>query len=216
MSEQIYSSLLNGALGLYSASIGIFKSKVEFTNISLELLLHAKSLDLALGLGLKSHLHALDGLAEVLPGGGELLLLLGDPPLDLLLHLGQLEGGAQHLVLLLLKSSLSLTEGSLQLHLLGLQALPDLVDLVDGAAALADLVHDVFDLVAQGLVLSANLFQLENGLVISIFDLKIVPNDSSLEALFNILQRFDTNLKQGEVLFSKYYLSTTFLILSLS
>merc|ERR1719278_2028554 len=123
------------------------------------------SLNLALGLGLKSHLHALDGLAEVLPGGGELLLLLGDPPLNLLLDLSQLERGAQHLVLLLLESYLSLTEGGLQLHLLGLQALPDLVDLVDGAASLADLVHDILDLVGEQLVFTADFLKLEDGLI---------------------------------------------------
>ena len=43
------------------------------------------------------------------------------------------------LVLLLLEGALGLLEGGLQLELLVLQALPDLVDLVDVAAALADL-----------------------------------------------------------------------------
>merc|ERR1719370_976353 len=158
------------ALALGVGSVGVLEGNSEVDNIGVELLLHAKSLNLALGLGLKSHLHALDGLAEVLPGRGEFLLFLGDPPLNLLLDLGQLEGGAQHLVLLLLKSSLSLTEGGLQLHLLGLQALPDLVDLVDGASTLADLVHDVLDLVGQDLVLATDLLQLEDGLIIGVLD----------------------------------------------
>ena len=142
------------ALALGVGSVGVLEGNSEVDNIGVELLLHAKSLNLALGLSLQGHLHALDGLAEVLPGGGELLLLLGNPPFDLLLDLSQLERGAKDLVLLLLKSSLSLGEGGLQLHLLSLEPLPDFVDLVDGAATLADLVHDVLDLVREILVFS--------------------------------------------------------------
>ena len=44
-----------------------------------------------------------------------------------------------NLVLLLLERALGLLERGLQLELLVLQALPDLVDLVDVAPALADL-----------------------------------------------------------------------------
>merc|ERR1719220_1109993 len=40
---------------------------------------------------------------------------------------------------------------------LSIHASADFVNLVDGAASLADLVHDVLDLVAQSLVLPADL-----------------------------------------------------------
>merc|ERR1719336_3585754 len=58
-----------------------------------------------------------------------------------------------HLVLLLLESGLGLLQGGLELHLLGLKAL-------------ADLVHDVLDLVGESLVLPADLLQLEHGLLV--------------------------------------------------
>merc|ERR1719260_463002 len=61
---------------------------------------------------------------------------------------------------------LGLLQGRLELHLLGLKALPDFVNLVDGASTLADLVHDVLDLVGESLVLPADLLQLEHGLLI--------------------------------------------------
>merc|ERR1712133_278955 len=79
----------------------------------------------------------------------------------------QLQLTSQHLVLLLLQSSLSLLQGRLQLQLLGFQTLPDFVNLVDRAASLADLVHDILDLIGKSLVLPADFFQLENSLFIS-------------------------------------------------
>ena len=54
-----------------------------------------------------------------------------------------------NLVLLLLERALGLLERGLQLELLVLQALPDLVDLVDVAPALADL----YELGANSVVL---------------------------------------------------------------
>merc|ERR1719384_3099969 len=123
-----------------------------------------------LGLGLQLHLHAIDGLGEVLLGGSELLVLLGDAALDLLPDLGELQGSSQHLVLLLLQGALGLGQSGLQLHLLSLQPLADFVNLVDGAASLADLVHDVLDLVGQGLVLPADLVQLEDRLLVGGLD----------------------------------------------
>merc|ERR1719384_3072127 len=123
-----------------------------------------------LGLGLQLHLHAIDGLGEVLLGGSELLVLLSDAALDLLPDLGELQGSSQHLVLLLLQGALGLRQSGLQLHLLSLQPLADFVNLVDGAASLGDLVHDVLDLIGQGLVLAPDLLQLKNRLVIGILN----------------------------------------------
>merc|ERR1719470_247317 len=111
-------------------------------------------------------------LEGVLLDGDELLLLLGKTALDLLPDGVELQLAPQHLVLLLLKGGLGLLQGRLQLHLLGLEALPDFVNLVDGASTLADLVHDVLDLVGESLVLPADLLQLEHGLLVGRLDLE--------------------------------------------
>merc|ERR1711917_116322 len=90
--------------------------------------------------------------------------------LSILSDLGQLKLSTQRLVLLLLQGTFSLLKSSLELHLLSLQTLPDLVNLVDGPATLANLVHDVLNLIAQDLVLLADLVKLQHSLLISILD----------------------------------------------
>merc|ERR1719419_1597051 len=158
--------LLDGCLGLSVASNGVLESQTKVSSVSLELLLHPESLSLALGLGLKGNLHRVEGLGLSLLDEDELLLLLGKAALDLLPDSVELQLAPQHLVLLLLEGGLGLLQGGLELHLLGLEALPDLVNLVDGASTLADLVHDVLDLVGESLVLPADLLQLEHGLLV--------------------------------------------------
>merc|ERR1711973_151567 len=149
--------LLDGGLGLSVASNGVLKGQTKVGSVSLELLLHPESLSLALGLGLKGHLHGVESLGLGLLDEDELLLLLGKTALDLLPDGVELQLAPQHLVLLLLEGGLGLLQGGLELHLLGLKALPDFVNLVDGASTLADLVHDVLDLVGESLVLPADL-----------------------------------------------------------
>merc|ERR1719389_1581246 len=161
---------LDGPLGVGVGSVGSLQVALQVEDVSLQLLLHPESLSLGLGLSLHGGLHVLDGLGHVLLGGEELLVLLGHPPVDLLSDLGQLQLAPQHLVLLLLQGALGLGQGSLQLHLLGLQPLADFVNLVDGASSLADLVHDVLDLIGQGLVLPADLVQLEDRLLVGGLD----------------------------------------------
>merc|ERR1719381_180971 len=161
---------LDGPLALGIGSISVLQGSLQLNNISLKLLLHPQSLGLALGLHLQSALHTIKILHVVLPGHFKLLLLLCNAALNLLLDLSQLELSPQHLVLLLLQGSLCLLKGGLELHLLSLQALPDLVNLVDGPATLADLVHDVLDLIAEKLVLLANLVKLKSGFFVGILD----------------------------------------------
>merc|ERR1719411_1102764 len=162
--------LLDGLLSLSIGSIGMLKSSLKIHDISLKLLLHAVSLSLSLGFHLNSSLHAFNGLVHVLPGGLKLLILLSHSALNLLPNLGELKLGAEHLVLLLLKGTLSLRQSSFQLHLLSLKALTDFVNLMDGAATLSDLIHDVLDLMGQGLVLPPDLFKLKDGFIIGILD----------------------------------------------
>merc|ERR1719449_135925 len=151
--------LLDGGLGLSIAGNGVLKSQAEVSSISLKLLLHPESLSLALGLSLEGRLHGVKSLGLGLPDHSKLLILLSNAALNLLLDLGELHLASQHLVLLLLQGGLSLLKSRLELHLLSLEPLPDFVNLVDGAASFSDLVHDVLDLVGQGLVLTSDLLK---------------------------------------------------------
>merc|ERR1719150_234554 len=152
---------LDGPLGVGVGSVSALQVALQVQDVSLQLLLHPESLGLGLGLGLHGGLHVLNCLGHVLLGGEELFVLLSHPPVNLLPDLGELQLAPQHLVLLLLQGALGLGQGSLKLHLLSLHALADFVNLVDGAASLADLVHDVLDLVGECLVLTPDLVKLE-------------------------------------------------------
>ena len=99
---------LDGLLGLGVGLVSMVQSNLHLVDVSLVLLLDPERLLLGPGLSLKGGLHGLEGTLVVLPAVLELLLLLLDPPVDLLPHLGHLQLGPQHLVLLLLKGSLSL------------------------------------------------------------------------------------------------------------
>merc|ERR1719278_1249696 len=148
----LQSVLLDGGLGFSIASNGVLEGQTKVGSVSLKLLLHPESLSLALGLSLKGNLHGVQSLGLGLLHKQELFLLLSQTALNLLPDSVELQLAPQHLVLLLLEGGLSLLQGRLKLQLLGLQTLPDFVNLVDGAATLADLVHDVLDLVGEGLV----------------------------------------------------------------
>merc|ERR1719295_1297794 len=168
----LLSVLLDGGLGLGVASNGMLKGQAKISSVSLKLLLHPESLSLALGFCLKGNLHGVQGLGLSLLDQDELLLLLSKAALNLLPDSGKLKLAPQHLVLLLLEGGLSLLQGRLQLQLLSLQALPDLVNLMDGSSTLADLVHDVLDLIGERLVLPADFLQLEHGLLVGRLDLE--------------------------------------------
>merc|ERR1719362_2332840 len=79
----------DGPLGLGIGCIGMFEAAIKVDDISFKLLFHPEGLGLSLSLSLNGSLHALQSLAHVLLGGGKLLLLLSNPPLNLLPHLGQ-------------------------------------------------------------------------------------------------------------------------------
>merc|ERR1719394_15120 len=164
--------LLDGVLSLSVASDGVLKSKSEVTRVSLQLLLHSESLSLTLGLCLKGRLHGVESLGLVLANHGKLLVLLSNPALNLGLDLGELHLASQDLVLFLLEGGLGLLKSRLELHLLGLEPLADFVNLVDGAASLGDLIHDVLDLVGKSLVFTSDLLKLENSLLVGRLDLE--------------------------------------------
>merc|ERR1719336_2347779 len=168
--SQVELIALDGSLSVSVGSIGTLQVALQIQNISLKLLLHSESLSLGLALGLNSGLHVLDSLGHVLLGAHELLVLLGHAAVNLLSDLGQFQLASQDLVFLLLQGSLSLGQSSLKLHLLSLHPLADFVNFVDGASSLADLVHDVLDLIGQGLVLTSDLVKLEDGLLVGRLD----------------------------------------------
>merc|ERR1719351_114084 len=156
---------LDALEGLVVGLVGVVERDLELVDVSLELLLDPQGLGLGLLLGLQGSLHGLHGASVVLASVVELLLLLGDLAVDLLPHLAKLKLGPEHLVLLGLEGPLGLLEGALQLLLLGFHPPPLLVELVDGAAAIAELVEQILDLVSQVLVLTADDVQLLVGLV---------------------------------------------------
>merc|ERR1719440_2121340 len=128
--------------------VGMVETDLELVDLSLQSLLDAEGLALSLLLGLQRGRHGLHSTSMVLPGVVELFLLLGHTPVNLLLDLSKLELGAEDLVLLL-------------------QASPLLVQVVDGAAALTELIQEILDLVSEVLVLALDNIKLLKSLILS-------------------------------------------------
>merc|ERR1719334_1483276 len=112
--SQVFLDLLHG-LGV--GAVGVIERHLQFVDVGLELLLHAESLLLGLGLSLEGSLHGFQSAGVVLAGVLEFLLLLGEAAVDLLADLGELKLSADDLSLLLLESRFSLLESSLKLVL---------------------------------------------------------------------------------------------------
>merc|ERR1719225_242724 len=156
---------LDGLQSLIVGLVGVVQGDLELVDLSLQLLLDPQTLSLGALLSVEGCLERFHGTAVVLTGVVELLLLLGNPAVDLLLHLSQLQLGAEHLVLLGLQGALSLLQSSLELLLLSLQSAALFVQLVDGAASISQLVEQILDLVSEVLVLTADNVQLLVGLI---------------------------------------------------
>merc|ERR1719492_207790 len=131
-----------------------------------QLFFDTESLTLGSLLGLNGGSQGLHGTGVVLPGVVELLLLLSHTPVNLLPHVGELQLGAEHLVLLHLQGGLGLLQSALQLLLLSLQHPPLFVQGVDGAASLTKLVEEILDLVSEVLVLPLDNVKLLGGLLL--------------------------------------------------
>merc|ERR1719249_173137 len=149
--SQVFLDLLHG-FGV--GAVGVIQGHLQLVDVGLELLLHAKSLLLGLGLGLEGSLHGFEGARVVLARVLEFFFLLGEAAVDLLADLGKLELSADDLSLLLLEGGFGLLEGGLKLLLLHLETAAGLVELVDGLATLAELVGEVVDLVGEQLVIA--------------------------------------------------------------
>merc|ERR1719422_1895736 len=157
---------LDGLDSLRVGLVGVVQSNLQLVDLSLELLLDAEGLALGSLLGLNGGSKGLHGTGVVLPGVVELLLLLGNAPVNLLSDISQLQLGAEDLVLLHLEGSLGLLQGALQLLLLGLRHAALFVKSVDGATALTQLVEQILDLVSEVLVLPLDNVKLLSGLLL--------------------------------------------------
>merc|ERR1719191_895368 len=157
---------LDGLDALRVGLVGVVQANLQLVDLSLQLLLDAESLTLGSLLGLNGGSQGLHGAAVVLPGVVELLLLLSHTSVNLLPHVGELQLGAEHLVLLHLQGGLGLLQSALQLLLLSLQHPPLFVQSVNGAASLTELIQEILDLVSEVLVLPLHNVQLLGGLLL--------------------------------------------------
>merc|ERR1719381_471904 len=156
---------LDGLECLSIGLVGMVKSDLKLIDVRFKLLLDAKSFSLGPRLSLQGSLHGVHSSLVVLASVVELFFLLLNLPVNLLPDLSKLKLGTKDLILLLLKSSLSLLKGSLELLLLNLQATALLVKLVDGPATIPQLVQEILDLISQVLVLPLDNIQLLNSLI---------------------------------------------------
>merc|ERR550539_2333845 len=171
---KLHVSPLHGLLALRVSLVGMVKRNLHLVDICLVLLLDPESLLLGPGLSLEGGLHGLQSTLVVLPAVLKLFLLLLDSAIDLLSHLRHLELGPEHLVLLLLKGSLSLFQAVLQLLLLNFEFPARFVQLVHGAPTLTKLVKKVLDLFGEILVLALHSVQMLHQLLVGGLDAEVL------------------------------------------
>merc|ERR1719400_1827635 len=157
---------LDGLQTLRVSLVGVVQTNLKLVDLSLELLLDAEALTLGPLLGLNGGSEGLHGAGVVLPGVVELLLLLSHAPVNLLPDIGELKLGAEHSVLLHLKSGLSLLKSTLELLLLLLKHAALFVESMDGAATLTELVKEILDFISEVLVLPLDNIELLKGLLL--------------------------------------------------
>merc|ERR1719410_3153777 len=155
-------SLQTFSIGL----VGLVKTNLKLIDVSLELLLDSQCFSLGLLLSLQRNIQRFHGTGVVFASVVELLFLLSNSSVNVRSHLLELQGCSKNLVLLLLKSTLSLLEGSLKLLLLLLKTTSLFVKIVDGASAITKLIKKILDLISKILVFSLDNVKLLSGLVI--------------------------------------------------
>merc|ERR1712029_1339781 len=89
--------------------------------------------------------------------------LLLDLAVNFLTDLSKLKLSSEDLVLLLLKSSFSFFQSSLEFFLLDFKSATLIVELMDGAATISQLVKKILDLISQVLVFALHNIQLFGG-----------------------------------------------------
>merc|ERR1719187_2445909 len=178
--------LLDHLLDITVDLVGGIECNLELTDVSLELLLQAENLSLALGFGFKGGLHVLNSTGVSLAGGFEFFFLLLDTLVDLLLNLAEFKLSAQDLGLFLFKGSFSFLKGGLQFFLLDFVLLRSLLDLGEGAATFADLFHEVLDLLGETLVFTADGIEVLEVLLVHSLDTEVLGRELPAFLLGNI------------------------------
>merc|ERR1719167_183188 len=115
------------------------KSNLKLIDVTLKLLLDAKSFSLRSLLSFQGSSQRFHGALVVLTGIVELLLLLSNSSVNLLADLAELKLRSQDLILLLLKSTFSFLKSSLEFFLLLLKTSALLVQVMDRAASISKL-----------------------------------------------------------------------------
>merc|ERR1712223_1322900 len=161
---------LDYLLGRNIVCISIFKRYFKFSNIGLKFLLHAQGFSFSLAFLFQCTLHIIDSLAKVFASCLEFFFFLSNASLDFLSNLGQFQLGTKNLVFFLFQCSFSFFKSSLELELFGIQSFSNFVNLMNGSSSLADLIHDILDLITESLIFFSDFIQLKNRFFISRFD----------------------------------------------
>merc|ERR1719232_1272968 len=155
-------SLQTFSIGL----VGLVKTNLKLIYVSLKLLLDSQCFSLRLLLSLQRNIQRFHSTGVIFASIIELLFLLSNSSINVRSDLLELHGGSENLVLLLLKSALSLLKGSLEFLLLLLETTSLFVKIVDGASTIAKLIKKILDLISKILVLSLDNVKLLGSFII--------------------------------------------------
>merc|ERR1719270_640969 len=126
----------------------MIKGNFKLIDVTLKLLLDAKSLGLCPLFGIKGCLKRVHSTEVILTSVFKLLNLLCNFPINLLTDLSKLKLSPENLIFLLFKSSLSLLKSSLELLLLNFKSASLFVELMDGATTITKLIKEILDLIS--------------------------------------------------------------------
>merc|ERR1712156_245134 len=124
------------------------KGNLQLIDVTLKLLLDAKSLSLCSLFSIKGCLKRFHSTHVILTSVFKLLNLLCNFPINLLANLSKLKLGPKNLILFLFKSSLSFFKSSLELFLLNFKTASLFVKLMDGATTITKLIKEILDLIS--------------------------------------------------------------------
>merc|ERR1719391_691353 len=158
---------LDGLQTFSISLVGMVKSNLKLIDVTLKLLLDAKSFSLLSLLSFQGSSQRFHGALVVLTGIVELLLLLSNSSVNLLADLAELKLRSQDLILLLLKSTFSFLKSSLEFFLLLLKTSALLVQVMDRAASTSKLVKKILDFISKVLVLTPANGKLSTSLILS-------------------------------------------------
>merc|ERR1719175_150760 len=192
---------LDGLESLSIGLVGMVKSNFKLIDISLKFLLDAECFSLGSLFSFKGSSKRFHGTLVVLASVVELFLLLSNSSVNFLADLAKLKLSSQDLVLLLLKSSLSLLKSTLELFLLLLKSSALLVKVMDGASTISKLVKEILDFISKVLVLPLDNVKLFKSLILS--SLQAVQLRAVVAAFILGSLNFSSNISSLSLPFSK-------------